>query len=84
MTHRGMANREDGYIELVHWTGLQAHPNKCGKLSATEEMPPDTLWRVVKHPGEWMRGVQGTESNYYRAIGSAESLMLKAAELGQR
>jgi len=27
--------------------------------------------------------VQGTESQYYRAIGSAEALMLKAAELKQ-
>ena len=31
-----------------------------------------------------MRRAQGIESNYYRAIGSAESLMLKAIELGQR
>jgi len=75
---------ESSYIELVRWTGLQAHPDKRGKLSATEETPPESLWNVAKHPGEWMRRVQGTESQYYRAIGSAESLMLKAAELGQR
>jgi hypothetical protein len=75
---------ESSYMELVRWTGLQAHPNKRGKLSANEDMPPDSLWNVAKHPGEWMRRVQGTENNYYRAIGSAESLMLKAAELGQR
>jgi hypothetical protein len=31
-----------------------------------------------------MRRVQGTESRYYRAVGSAEALMLKAADLGQR
>jgi hypothetical protein len=75
---------ESSYIELVRWTELQAHPNKRGKLSTSEEMPPESLWNVAKHPGEWMRRVQGTESNYCRAIGSAESLMLKAAELGQR
>ncbi|QOC21579.1 transposase [Wenzhouxiangella sp. AB-CW3] len=75
---------ESSYIELVRWTGLQAHPDKRGKLSATEEMPPESLWSVAKHPAEWMERVQGTESNYYRAIGSAESLMLKAVELGQR
>jgi len=27
---------------------------------------------------------QGTESHYYRAIGSTEALMAKAADLGQR
>ena len=31
----------------------------------------------------WLRQVQGTESHYYRVIGSAEALMAKAAELGQ-
>jgi hypothetical protein len=30
-----------------------------------------------------VRQVQGTESQYYRVIGSAEALMAKAAELGQ-
>jgi hypothetical protein len=30
-----------------------------------------------------VRQVQGTESHYYRVIGSAEALMAKAAELGQ-
>lgn len=34
-------------------------------------------------PRAWLRQVQGTESRYYRAIGSAELLMDKAAELGQ-
>jgi len=75
---------ESSYIELVRWTGLQAHPEKRGKLSATEETPPEGLWAVANHPKEWMRRVQGTESRYYRAIGSAEALMLKAADLGQR
>jgi len=75
---------ESSYIELVRWTGLQAHPNKRGKLSTAEETPPESLWSIAKHPNDWIRRVQGTESNYYRAIGSAESLILKAAELGQR
>jgi hypothetical protein len=75
---------ESSYIDLVRWTGLQAHPEKRGKLSAHEERPPEGLWSVANHPKEWMRRVQGTESRYYRAIGSAEALMLKAADLGQR
>ena len=75
---------ESRYIQLVRWTGLQAHPEKRGKLSTAEEAPPDGLWSVANHPREWMRRVQGTESRYYRAIGSAEALMLKAADLGQQ
>jgi REP element-mobilizing transposase RayT len=75
---------ESSYIDLVRWTGLQAHPDKHGKLSASEVAPPEGLWSVANHPREWLRRVQGTESAYYRAIGSAESLMLKAADLGQR
>ena len=38
---------------------------------------------MAKHPRQWLRQVQGTESAYYRAIGSAEALMLKAEELKQ-
>jgi len=45
--------------------------------------PPSALWSVAKHPKQWLRQVQGTESQYYRAIGSAEALMLKAVELKQ-
>jgi hypothetical protein len=70
----------------VSWffAGLQAHPEKRGRLSAAEEAPPEGLWSVANHPHEWMRRVKGSESHYYRAIGSAEALMLKAADLGQR
>jgi len=75
---------ESSYIDLVRWTGLQAHPEKRGKLSAAEAATPEGLWSVANHPREWLRRVQGTESRYYRAIGSAEALMLKAADLGQR
>jgi len=75
---------QSSYIELVQWTGLQAHPDKRGKLSPAEEAPPEGLWIAAAHPREWMRRVQGTESRYYRVIGSAEALMLKAADLGQR
>lgn len=75
---------ESSYIELVRWTGLQARPDKRGKLSVAKEAPPEGLWKVANHPREWIQRVKGTESRYYRAIGSAEALMLKAADLGQR
>lgn len=63
---------ESSYIQLVRWTGLQAHPNKRGRLSAAEEASPEGLWTVTKHPHEWIRRLQGAESRIYRAIGSAE------------
>jgi hypothetical protein len=78
---------ESSYIELVQWTGEQLHPMKRGKLiprSDLEERPPQVVLRLSKHSDRWLRQVRGTESKYYRAIGSAEALMAKAAELGQR
>jgi len=78
---------EASYIELVQWTGLQPHPNKRGRLvraEASPENPPSAIWNLTNHPDRWLRQVQGTESRYFRAIGSAEALMAKAKTLGQR
>jgi len=77
---------ETSYIELVRWTGEQHHPFKRGRLKPRVESsrnPPSCLWSISNHPDRWLRQVQGTESRYYRAIGSAEALMAKAAALGQ-
>ena len=41
------------------------------------------IWQASNHADAWLRQVQGTESLYYRAIGSAEALMEKAEALGQ-
>jgi hypothetical protein len=78
---------ESSYIDLVQWTGEQLHPMKRGKLLARSDRrdrPPEVVLRLSKHSDRWLRQVRGTESRYYRAIGSAEALMAKAAELGQR
>jgi len=78
---------ESSYIELVQWTGEQFHPMKRGKLMARsdrKDRPPEVVLKLSKHSDRWLRQVRGTESRYYRAIGSAEALMAKAAELGQR
>jgi REP element-mobilizing transposase RayT len=78
---------ETNYIALVQWTGEQLHPMKRGKLirrSELGEKPPKVVLKLSKHSDRWLRQVRGTESKYYRAIGSAEALMAKAAELGQR
>jgi len=78
---------ESSYIELVQWAGEQPHPFKRGTLKPQSEShgkPPSGIWSITNHPDCWLRQVQGTESRYFRAIGSAEALMAKAAELGQR
>ncbi len=77
---------ETSYIELVQWTGEQARSDKRGKLKPLTEgkrAAPAEIWQIASHPKQSVRQVQGTESIYYRAIGSAEALMAKAEELGQ-
>jgi len=76
---------ERSYIQLVQWTGEQIRPDKRGALKAIEvdQHPPAEISRLSRSPKTWIRQVQGTESIYYRAIGSAEALMDKAAALGQ-
>jgi len=76
---------EVSYIQLVQWTGEQIRPDKRGALEAieTDQRLPAEISRLSRNPKAWIRQVQGTESLYYRAIGSAEALMDKAAALGQ-
>ena len=81
-----LAMFETSYIELVQWTGEQARSDKRGKLKPLTDgnrAAPADVWQLADHPKQWLRQVQGTESVYYRAIGSAEALMAKAEELGQ-
>ena len=77
---------ESSYIALVQWTGEQPRSDKRGNLKPLTEQPtaaPADIWQVASHPRVWLCQVQGTESHYYRAIGSAEALMAKAKALGQ-
>jgi len=76
---------ESSYIDLVQWTGEQARPDKRGRLRALNDEKtgaPADVWQI-SHPKAWVSQVQGTESAYFRAIGSAEALMAKAESLGQ-
>jgi len=77
---------ESSYIALVQWTGEQARSDKRGKLKPLGDAgtsAPAGIWQVASHPQAWLRQVRGTESLYYRAVGSAEALMAKAEALGQ-
>ncbi|MEE4329588.1 MAG: hypothetical protein V2J10_01885 [Wenzhouxiangella sp.] len=78
---------EASYIEVVQWTGEQPHPKKRGRVAATEnscDKLPRTLWNLANHRHRWLHRVHGTQSRYFRAIGSAEALLAKAKTLGQR
>jgi hypothetical protein len=69
---------EASYIDLVQWTGEQPRADKRGKLRREEQStPPAAIWNLANAPNQWVRQVQGTESQYYRVIGSAEALMAK-------
>jgi len=60
---------------------------KRGKLLARSDRrdsPREVVLKLSNHSDRWLRQVRGTESRYYRAIGSTEALVAKAAELGQR
>ena len=71
---------EAEYIELVDWAGEQLRPDKRGSIHAAA--PP-----VLKRLGNgntWLAQVAGIERHYWRAVGTVESLIDKAREMGQR
>jgi REP element-mobilizing transposase RayT len=73
-----IAMRNDEYIALVDWTGRQLHPVARGKVKE----PPPRILRQDDAAG-WLKQVRGTESRYWRAIGSLEALAERALALGQ-
>ena len=57
------------------------HPGKRGAITGP---PPAALARIGYTPKRWRRQVLAVGSDYYRAIGAAEALVEKAAEIGQK
>ena len=68
------------YLALADWTGRIVRPDKRGAIAGT--VPP-ILGRLGLRPRSWQAQVLGTESRYWRAIGSAELLIEKAKAIGQ-
>jgi len=68
------------YIELVDWSGRQLHPNQRGCIAHNA---PPPLPRGID-TAHWLAQVRGVELRYCRAIGSAQVLLDKAREMGQR
>ncbi len=71
---------EREYIELVDWAGRQLHPGKRGRIA--DACPP--VLASIAPASRWLRQVNGIESRFCRAVGSAAALLEKARELGQR
>ena len=72
---------EAHYIELVDWTGRELRP---GKRGAIPKAAPSALQRLGIRPDRWPLQVKATGSGYWRAIGSAQSLLDQATALGQQ
>jgi REP element-mobilizing transposase RayT len=80
-THsRGLSLSTAQYIELLDWTGRQLRP---GKKGAIPQSAPAALRRLGIAPDRWTQHVRGVGSGYWRAIGSVQDLLDKAAAMGQ-
>ena len=69
------------YLMLVDWTGRTLHP---GKRDAMPGHAPSIIKRLGLRPRQWCLQVPATESHYWRAIGSLESMLHAAGESGRR
>ena len=70
----------EDYLDLIDWTARLARPDKRGSVDATE---PPILRKLGLSERQWHQQMLGTETNYWRAIGSAQALIEKAAAMGQ-
>ncbi len=68
-------------LDLIDWTARLTRPDKHGKVAALE--PPILRKLGITH-AQWHQQMLGTEIRYWRAIGSAQSLIEKATAIGQR
>jgi len=67
-------------IDFVNQTGRILHPGKRGMIGAHE---PPALRKLGLGMNHWTMQVKGIGSGYWRAVGTAEELIEKAAEIGQ-
>ncbi len=69
------------YLDLVDWTARLTRPDERGHIAASA---PPILEALGLRRTSWACHVLGIETRYVRAIGSARSLIDKAAVMGQR
>lgn len=73
--------RTGEYLQLVTWTGQQAHLGKCGRL---RQDAPEVLKHWDASPDHWQLRVKAIGSGYWRAVGDAQDLKAWAERIGQR
>jgi REP element-mobilizing transposase RayT len=70
----------EDYLDLIDWTSRFTRADKRGSVDATE---PPVLRKLGLTEHQWHQQMIGTETHYWRAIGTSQSLMEKAAAIGQ-
>jgi hypothetical protein len=70
----------EDYLDLIDWTSRFTRADKRGSVDATE---PPVLRKLGLTEHQWHQQMIGTETRYWRAIGTSQSLMEKAAAIGQ-
>jgi REP element-mobilizing transposase RayT len=76
-----LSPRTVDYLELVDWSGRIVREGKRGAIAAEA---PSILFQLGLQDQQWHAQMLGIESHYWRAVGTVESLMIKARALGQR
>jgi hypothetical protein len=70
----------EDYLDLIDWTARLTRPDKRGSVDSAE---PTILRKLGLSERQWHQQMLGTETNYWRATGSAQALIEKAASMGQ-
>jgi hypothetical protein len=70
----------EDYLDLIDWTARLTRGEKRGRIDATE---PPILRKLGLSERQWHQQMLGTETSYWRAIGSAKALVEKAVAMGQ-
>ena len=68
------------YLDLIDWTARLVREAKRVRIDAAE---PPILRKLGLSERQWHQQTLGTETHYWRAIGSAQALVEKAAAIGQ-
>ncbi len=69
------------YLDLVDWTARQTRRDKRGRIDAAA---PRIIATLGLGEAAWSNQMLGIESRYARAVGSVQSLIDKAAVMGQQ
>ena len=70
----------EAYLDLIDWTARISRADKRGRVDANE---PPILHKLGLTGQQWHQQMLGTETRYWRAIGTPRSLIEKAAAIGQ-